>query len=519
LGNLFAVGPPVFDVQLNGILNVFDRFFVRLALAVATLEHGAGNEKAVSVGFDDNWKSNVFHDKGHYRSTLDHGKTEFGKGCEKGGSTHGRESKAPGAKPAPGAPGHGPRFVELQRQVHHNIIAFALSLSSIHRIGYIWPMNAERLHIIALTLNQELAEQNGIGILQILVNAIQSIVQTSNANTQQNLASALDAFYAAVTDTLSDSFTPAWRQILIEIGGEELFGKNLKQRVEQVMAKNQSTLAVAQQQLGEILSKLQAFKKALDQLVSAFSHFKIGSEKLEPGEAEITLLIPREAVDDKLGEFADELHEMGFILNTFSEVATGHKDDLKIRTVSSSKLMVYLVAAYPLARIVARVIDFIVTQYKKILEIKKLHSEMERLGVPEEISEKTKEHANTRMGEEIDKFTVEIMEEYKTVPHPSGRQHELRNALKISLNRVANRIDKGFNFEVRIEPPKPLPTDAKEADEAKQAVQTIRMATVNMQYMKLEGEPILALSENIESVADGEEKHKRRSTTKKEETK
>src|SRR6267378_4949518 len=107
-------------------------------------------------------------------------------------------------------------------------------------------MNAERLHIVALTLSQELTEQNVISTFQTLVNSLQSIVQSNNANTQQSLVSSRDAFYAAVTDTPSDSFTPAWRQILVEMDGEELFGKNLKQRVQQILADNQMTPGVAQ---------------------------------------------------------------------------------------------------------------------------------------------------------------------------------------------------------------------------------------------------------------------------------
>src|SRR6266849_6756384 len=99
-------------------------------------------------------------------------------------------------------------------------------------------MNAERLHVVALTLGQEITEKNVTGHLQNLVNALQNIVQSSNANTQQNLVSSRDAFYAAVTDTPSDFFTPAWRQILVEMGGEELFGKNLKRRVQQILADN-----------------------------------------------------------------------------------------------------------------------------------------------------------------------------------------------------------------------------------------------------------------------------------------
>jgi len=93
LGNLFAGGQPVFYVQLNGILDVLDSFFVRAALAVATLERGAGNEKAIGVRFDDDGKSYVLHDLSHYRSVLGHGKTDFVEGCEKGCSTHGKSKR------------------------------------------------------------------------------------------------------------------------------------------------------------------------------------------------------------------------------------------------------------------------------------------------------------------------------------------------------------------------------------------------------------------------------------------
>jgi len=317
-------------------------------------------------------------------------------------------------------------------------------------------MNAERLHIVARTLKNELDERDVVDRLQGLVKALQSIVQQSNANTQQNLASSRDSFYEAVTDTPSDSFTPAWRQVLIEMGGDELFGRNLKQRVQQILADNQMTPGVAFQELEEILKRLKGFSSALDELLEAFEYFAIGSETLGPGEAEITLLIPREEVHDKMEEFIDELDDMKFILNTFSELATGHKDDLKIRTISSSGLMVFLAAHAIFAAMVAKAIDFVVGQYKKILEIKKLQVEIDRLQLPDEISEKTKQHANRLMEAQIEKFTIEIVNEY--VGKDGERKNELKNAVRISLNKIANKIDHGFNIEVRIEPPtEPLP--------------------------------------------------------------
>ncbi len=76
MGNLFSIGQSVFDVQLNGVLDVLNRFFVRIALAVAALERGAGNEKTIRVRFDDDGKSNVLHSCDHYRAVLNGGKME-----------------------------------------------------------------------------------------------------------------------------------------------------------------------------------------------------------------------------------------------------------------------------------------------------------------------------------------------------------------------------------------------------------------------------------------------------------
>lgn len=311
-------------------------------------------------------------------------------------------------------------------------------------------MNAERLHAIAAALEKELSEREIIDTLQSLTSALNSAVQQNTPANQQQLVTARDAFYEAISDTPSDHFTPAWRQILVEMGGEKLFGTNLKLRVQQIIADNQMTPSVAHGELKEILEELKNFRDRLTELKTAFELFNIGAEELAPGAAEIGILIPRAAVHDKLGDFTEELEEVEFILNTLSEVATGRKDDLKIRTVSSSDLIVFLYAAAPLACITAKVIDFVVGQYKKILDIKKVQLEIDRLELPVEISDKTKEHANKLMEKAIEEFSVTIINEFKG---DQGRKNELATAVKISLNAMANRIDRGFNFEVRIEPP------------------------------------------------------------------
>jgi hypothetical protein len=49
-------------MQSDGVLDVLDDLFIGVALAVAALQGRAGNEVPIGIAFDNNGKSNVFHD-------------------------------------------------------------------------------------------------------------------------------------------------------------------------------------------------------------------------------------------------------------------------------------------------------------------------------------------------------------------------------------------------------------------------------------------------------------------------
>lgn len=355
-------------------------------------------------------------------------------------------------------------------------------------------MNAERLHAIVIALNQEMSQRNVVGKMQELVNALQQVVnQPQNASYQHTLAVSREAMYTAVTATPSDKFSPVWRQILSVIGGDDLFGDKLKENIEIIFARNQITPAVALKELQGLLSKLQTFKDGLDRAVTAFRLFKIGDERLEPGDCEIGVLIPRDAVRNQLLEFADELQDLGKILNTFSEVATGKPDELVIRTISSSDLLVHLQAAPLYAACLATAIERVVALYKQLLEIRKLHAEIKKLGVPDDRISGIEKYAEEIMESGIEKISVEIVNEFHK-EKVKGRKNELTNAVRVSLKNIARRIDKGFSLEVRVEPV-PEKDQKAENEELQKAIAVIQSAAANMQFLNLEGEPILRLPE------------------------
>jgi hypothetical protein len=117
--------------------------------------------------------------------------------------------------------------------------------------------------------------------------------------------------------------------------------------------------------------------------------------------------------------------------------------------------------------------------------------------VPDDETAGIENYANQLMGDGIDKVSLEIVEQFYK-GKDKARKNELTNSVRISLNKLANRIDQGFNLEVRVEPmPKDVSGRAENATLQK-AITLIQLATTNMQFLKLEGKPILSLPEGKE---------------------
>jgi hypothetical protein len=358
-------------------------------------------------------------------------------------------------------------------------------------------MNAERLHAIAIALKKEMDERNTLGKLQNLITTLQNLVNNpAHAQHQQSFSQARDEMYATVLRTPSDEFSASWCDILRAIGGEKMVGNALKAKIENAFERNPLTPAVTLGELHTINNALKEFKNALDQLVSSLTLFNIGHETLKPGECEIGILIPRAAVEHRLSLFAKELKEFESILGVFSEVATGRKDELRIRTISTSELLVYLSAVPPAAACFAFAIDKVVDAYKKILDIRSHRNSLHKQGVPDDAMAGIEIYANKKMGETIEQVTQEIVKDFYK-KGDEGRRHELNNHIKIALYKIAKRIDSGYSLEVRAQPLEP--SDKKGSDtQTQRSISLIMAARPNMQFISLGGRPILMLPEGAQ---------------------
>lgn len=360
-------------------------------------------------------------------------------------------------------------------------------------------MNAERLHAAVLLLRDGMQEQNAIAGVQGLVQTLGQVTsardQVALQQHQKLLGERLDALRAALSESRVHEAGPAYAQIFAEIGAANLLGRALQVRIDDVFAKNGITPTLAFEELNELLAELQWLKSAIDNCLTAFKAFEIGRETLEEGECEIGVLIPRADVASELVTFTKELKTMALMLNTFSEVATGKKEKLTITTLSSSDLLIYLKAGLPYAACVAVAIERTVAVYKQLLEIRRLRVELGRQGVPDESAAGIDKFANSFMTTKLDEVTDEIMKRFYKSKGKAGRKNELRNALGIALNILANRIDRGFGLEVRVGESEQTEEDEAVPGKDAQLVAAIRDAMRGMRFLVLEGRAVLALPE------------------------
>ena len=363
-------------------------------------------------------------------------------------------------------------------------------------------MNAERLHAIALAIQHDLEVTQSPSLLAQLADALQyQVNDPANPDYPQQVGQFREQLDAALSGAPSNGFSPAWHKATVELEVAHLLGNELRERLDEIFGRNQITTPIAHQEIQPLASKLTELSAALENLLAGFDVFSIGNEELEPGEFEFGVLIPRDAVDNELAALGDELRKLDEIFLPFTELVSGSRPQFQVRSISSSDFSVFVDAAPQVAAAIAVGITWVLATYKQLLEIRRLRDEMKRQGVPETKLGGVDEHADDTMAEGIGKAVEALIKDFgKSLQEP--RQHEMRTALKLSLNAISNRVDRGYNIEVRAEPLQP--EAESDGEEGEQAIEESPEYSIveerrgEMQFINLSGEKILSLPEKTD---------------------
>ncbi|MBK7595725.1 MAG: hypothetical protein IPJ11_10895 [Gemmatimonadetes bacterium] len=355
-------------------------------------------------------------------------------------------------------------------------------------------MNAERLHALVLGIQKDLQATGAVTALQQLRDSLQNQVNSpQEPSYQQQITATLRKLEAALPNAPSNLFPPTWRELLQEVGAADVLGTALLDHLTGIFQRNQITPTAALDEVKPLFIRLEQLQTAVQSLLAGFQSLNIASEELEPGDVELGILIPRDAVDNKLLEFGQELTKLNGTLAVFTEVAGDGRPGFELRTISSSGLSVFLHVSPAVGACIAVAIERVVALYKQLLEIRKLRSELEGQGVPASALLQVDEHANMHMQHGLDPVVEELIDRYWR-GNEQHRRNELRTELRNALHAIANRIDAGYNLEVRTTPPTPEEGEASDA-QGRDDFGAIQGASANMRFLRPQGRPILSLPE------------------------
>jgi len=359
-------------------------------------------------------------------------------------------------------------------------------------------MNIERLFRIIYEIQTELDKVDLVSKFKETMDHLQNqINQPQQPAHQTNFVNSLNQLYKLLDNSIINDFSPCWKQILEEIGGDKILGRALKQNLQSIISSNQITPASALEKIKNLFSLLENFKMAIDNTIAGLIELNIDVDIIDKGKCELGYLIPRSHVENKLSSLNKEISELSFILNTIPEAVLGEKQDFEVKTISSSDYLFYIIIGLSIANVLSNVFERIINNYKNILEIKVLRNQLKKKGVPDKDTKGIEEFANKSMGFEIKKIAHEIIKKY--YKGEVGRKNELTNALIISFNKIANRIDKGFHIEIRVETlpePKEGEKITKETKENINLINSIKERSRTLEYIKTDGKSILTLKED-----------------------
>src|SRR6266508_1666178 len=342
-------------------------------------------------------------------------------------------------------------------------------------------MNAERLHMVARAVADELASFDLVDLVGRLRSSLEALANNpSDAGAQQQVSGARNQL-AGLAGAPSNTWPPTDRQILDELGISDILGERLLGRIEDILGRNEITPSVARDEIAPIHDRLTEVAHGLSQLLDGLAFFGISQDDLAD-EFEVGVAIPRGAEKNKLPELGVELVELQRILAPFEELAGEGRPDFEVRAIASSDFSVFLLAAPGIVLVLAQALNAIVDTYQKILDIKRVRTEMANL-VPE------------------DKLSDELV---ASSGLDDGRKNELRVEVKWSLNRIANRIDGGYSIDIRAPEPPEEPGVEEGGEDSEAARERARLLAIRefaatIRRLETPGKRILQLPESSDA--------------------
>ena len=355
-------------------------------------------------------------------------------------------------------------------------------------------MNTKRLFTISKTLHNEVTTIKLVGTINSLVTNLEQAINTPNEDTQRAVENLLKKLYESLEAVDSNNFSPGIRAELegLKVNGQravsELIGLGLSQQL-RIIFEGGYTSVQTLDQLRQLATDITALTNALHQVNNGVGALGMEDEELSPGQSVVGIMFPSQATDSTLRELQREIKYFAQFLVELTEVVEGTADEHKVYSLHTSGVGIDVLTSIAVAANFAAIVAGMKAAFDMIRDFKKLKENAEKLGVGEKLVNELTSESKAKMEVKIEEIHAEVFQNCKV--SDKGRVNELKTGIKIRLNGLANRIDRGFSFEVRTALP-------EEASEEEQKHIKVVNSFGSVRFERLEGSRLLELPENEE---------------------
>lgn len=288
------------------------------------------------------------------------------------------------------------------------------------------------------------------------------------------------------------SFTPAEIELLADIRATPFFAVNFAEEVELAGQRNGVTPSVVSGLLQDLTSHRAIYMKQLRVLKQALENVGITPPSVEPGSAELGILLPRQLFRNELDGLVSELKTLNAVFRTFSEIVTGEVEKVEIRQISTSDPLFGFAMGVETIVQLGVAVTWALHTWKNVEEIRKLRTQVKAnpLFKDEEIKQFFNDKIDAQIEKSVREKVSELVPAATTTP---GRPHELAVQAEWALRTILTRVERGMTVEIRFLAPPTSEEDGAQESAARQPFETMEKLASQLKFPGAQSDPVLQL--------------------------
>lgn len=314
-------------------------------------------------------------------------------------------------------------------------------------------MHLGRFHRVVELLNAEFQSINPNALLQDIVGNLNAVAANpGNTDIAGNFKQSLEKCRQALAQSSLNQPRPIMASMLHSIGAHEFVGDRLFERVMAAIQSNPGAPALSVQLLTKLQEKTQQFANTVATLDKAFTNLQVEYDDLEPGEAEIGLLIPKNDNASTLQDLAKEFKEWHNALIPIVEVFDPDAPPLQIKVCATTDWTLYLAATPPILAGMSYCLKKVNEILREALEMRTLLEQLTKRNASPNAVAELEEENNKKLEVDLKKIAEQVVDE-RLKDAQQERKNELKVHLSVSLKTIAHKVTTGAKVEVRLLPP------------------------------------------------------------------